>query len=132
MVEEHNKEELREIISDYESFFQEIWEMVSGIAGELTLEFIIKVSIKKISPAFAFLEYIKVSSKGLSFEGLKNKVDEDEVLPHELKRGFHALISEILTLFSIMWGEAIARELSNRQKNGQSNMRLYIKQKKDF
>ena len=108
----HDKEELTHVLSMYEHFFQEVWKKVSSIVGELTLELIIRYSIKRVLPAFGFLEDLKVSSKGIYFDKLKKSVNK---LSHnELKKGFHALISEILAIFSIMWGEVIIRELSNK------------------
>lgn len=110
-MEARNKEELTRILSGYEALLREIWEKTSPVAGELTLELIIKTSIKRVSLAFSFLEDLRISSEGMHFDKLKKGVDK--LTYQEIKNGFQALIFEILTTFSIMWGEILNKELSS-------------------
>ncbi len=104
-----------DIISAYQDIFENVWNMVSDIVGELTLELIVKISIKKVATAFEFLKYIEVSSEGISLDNIKKKIKNISL--KDLEKGFQSLFSEILTNFNIMWGNIIIKELALKLKN---------------
>jgi hypothetical protein len=114
-----DRKALIDLIHVYEELLEYIWQRVSGIVGELTLELIVKTSKKRLLPAFKFLEHIEISPDGIYLNKLKNNMEEEEIdniLYENIKKGLQALLCEILTLFTIMWGDIIIREVSSEIK----------------
>ena len=129
-MKRHEREELEKNLSYYEELFHEMWKIEASIVGELTLELIFKVCIKRILPVFSFLEDMIVSSKGISFDKLRQNVNK--LSPHDLKNGFQDLIYELYTCFSILWGETIIENLPVELKKLDRMFAHRDKIKKDF
>lgn len=119
-MKEHNKDQANSVVSIYEDLFEDIWERVSSIVGEIALEMIIKISIKKLLPIFRFLEYIEVSTNGIYFSKLKNNINNFSYV--DIKKGLQSLMSEMLSIFAIMWGDIILKELSPRLKKAEEQL----------
>jgi len=108
------------IVSIYEDLFKDIWSKVSSIVGEMALEMIIKISIKKLLPIYTFLEYVEVSMNGIYFGKLKNNINNFSCM--DIKKGFQALVTEVLSIFAVMWGDVILKELSPRLKKAERQL----------
>ena len=113
--EAKGKEEKKEkVTSDlvfnlYAKLFSEIWEIVSALIGEGTLELLFQLSIRKLGQKHPFLFSLKVSEEGILLDEAKKA--SQELSPAEIHRGFHALVTHLFDLFSAMAEGVVSREL---------------------
>jgi len=111
MVKEGRQEKFSSdlIFELYSNLLMEIWEIVSALIGEATLSFLFILAIRKIGEKYPFLNSLKVSEKGISWEG--EKEDCRSIAPVEIHRGFQSLITHLFHLFSALTEGVISREL---------------------
>jgi hypothetical protein len=111
MVKEGRQEKFSSdlIFELYSNLLMEIWEIVSALIGEATLSFLFILAIRKIGEKYPFLNSLKVSEEGISWEG--GKEDCRSIAPVEIHRSFQSLITHLFHLFSALTEGVISREL---------------------
>ena len=111
VVKEDGKGKLSiELVLDlYSTLVVEIWEIVSSLVGEAILAFLFSLAIEKLRDKYSFLNTLKVSEEGISW----NKLREDArvLSPIDVHRGLQGLINHLFHLFSVLAEGVISREL---------------------
>lgn len=97
------------VLEIYSTLLLEVWEIVSALIGEAVLTILLNLAIKKLEDKYGFLEKIKVSEEGISFEKLKE--DCRNISAIQVHRGFQSLINNLINLFSILAEGVINKEI---------------------
>lgn len=97
------------VLEIYSTLLLEVWEIVSALIGEAVLTILLNLAIKKLEDKYRFLEKIKVSEEGISFEKLKE--DCRNISAIQVHRGFQSLINNLINLFSILAEGVINKEI---------------------
>ena len=97
------------VLDLYSNLSTEIWEVVSALIGEAILAFLFTLAIQKLGEKYPFLNSLKVSEEGVSFERVRE--DCRTVAPVEIHRGFQSLVNHLSHLFSALAEGVINKEL---------------------
>ena len=97
------------VLDLYFNLLVEIWEDVSALIGEATLELLFTLAIRKLGEKYPFLISLRVSEGGISVDGTRE--EWRNISPAELHRGFQSLINHLSHLFSTLAEGVINKEL---------------------
>jgi len=98
-----------DLIDLYASLLNEIWGRVSELIGEGLLEFLIQLTIDRMSDRFLILNVIRVSEAGISLESMRNQCQN--ISPEDVHRALQGFVKNLFNAFTAISENVINREL---------------------
>jgi hypothetical protein len=98
-----------DLIDLYSSLLNEIWGRASELIGEGLLEFLILLTIDRMSDRFPVLHVIRVSEAGVSLETVRNQFQDAS--PEEIHRALQGFVKNLFNAFTAISENVINREL---------------------
>jgi hypothetical protein len=98
-----------DLIDLYSSLLNEIWGRASELIGEGLLEFLILLTIDRMSVRFPVLHVIRVSEAGVSLETLRNQCQDAS--SEEIHWALQGFVKNLFNAFTAISENVINREL---------------------
>jgi hypothetical protein len=98
-----------DVIDLYSSLLNEIWGRASELIGEGLLEFLIQLTIDRMSDRFPILHVIQASEAGISLESMRNQCQDAS--PEEIHRALQGFVKNLFNAFKAISENVINREL---------------------
>jgi hypothetical protein len=98
-----------EIIQIYEDLLKTIWEQTLPTIGMVTLIAIVERALVLTKENYPTIGYLKATTEGISFEILRQKLREEELLL--LKEACKELILNLIDILGVLTGDILVGQL---------------------